>query len=502
MSTPTDTTTKPSDTTTVDDDETLNELVSYLLDYNYFVYSYTELRYVVRRHDAGVDDRRKVVHTDVMVHQEDYCTNDEKKASLASSSSWWKFWASDTTLDQVEFDQPELIITDKSSIQKPTQNRNLKHPVTAAALKLFVEKNRKYLVLDNGGSGTHQFNTDWRDFGKPVQGWFGRTSEYMPDKETEKERLWFQQKLQEQVEWDVEIIDYDDTYLKGDKEGLVHGLILNKKQKCFCVVFRGTVGNKFDGFLELGTAWQNNFNYELSDDGKYGEGARIHKGFGDYLFGKRGCDGENHTYLYRIIASVNNAFKKYSEDSSDYKLYITGHSLGGGLASLLGFHIARLKEMNDKSVQYLPMKIKVVTFAAPMAGNKEHNVQYKRLEETGFLRHLRITNDGDVVPTQPPKIPFVVYGDPSNFVQTGVNLVLSSNAKSYIKSNNTVTTFRSQLSLRNASTFHSLPEFEKRWGPYNPANPANPLEGTPDYNQDFRPLTLKEFYEKGDDVID
>lgn len=91
MSTPTDTTNEPSDTTTVDDDETLDELVNYLVDYNYLVYSYTELRYVVRRHDAGVDDRRKCVQTDVMVDPEDFCSNDEKEAASSSSSSWWKF---------------------------------------------------------------------------------------------------------------------------------------------------------------------------------------------------------------------------------------------------------------------------------------------------------------------------------------------------------------------------------------------------------------------------
>jgi len=415
--------------------------------------------------------------------------------------SWWKFWGSDTTLDQVEFHRPELIITDKASIQKINMHRNLKHPVTAAALKLFVEENRKYLVLDNDGYGGFQFNTDWRNFGEPVQGWFGRTSEYTHDKENEKERLWFQQKLQEQVEWGAEIIDYDDTYVVGDNEGLVYGLILNKAKKCLCVVFRGTVGDIIDG-LGLGTMWQANFNFELSDDGEYGEGARIHQGFGDYLFGKRGCDDENHTYLYRIIASINDAYKQNSEVSSDYKLYISGHSLGGGLASLLGFHIARLKEMNDELVQCLPKKIKVVTFAAPSSGNEEYNAQYKRLEEKGFLRHLRITNDGDPVPTAPPKIPFVVSGDPSQLLQNGVNLVLFSNAKSYIKSNENITTFGSQLSLRNSRTFHGLPEFEKRWGPYNPANPANPLKGSPDYNKDFRPLTLKKFYEKGDDVID
>jgi len=455
-------------TATDADDEKLNDLFEYFETATGLVYSFTILRNVVRLHGKLVDDRRKCKLEKVMVDQEDHCS-DEKEESSSSSSSW-RFWASDTTLDQVEFNRPELIITDKGSVQKMNISRNLMYPVTPAAIKLFLDENRKYFVDTNDGKGTMKFNTEWSDFGKPIQGWFGRTSK----NEDDEKDLYFQMVAEAGMKMNQEILEYDDTFVTSDGGGLVHGLIVNKTNKWLSIIFRGTAGN---------SEWDINFNYNLTDDGNYGEGALTHDGFTEYLMGERGCDAKNRSYLERIIASINYAYENNPDVTSDYKLYISGHSLGGALATMTAFHLAHLKEKNDDSVRNFPTKISAVTFAAPLVGNAEYNDQYERLEKSGFLRHVRLTNEGDVVPTQPVLFGIQkvkIRGDPYKFVQNGMNLNLVDNAKTEISYRITKSA-GSQMSPWSLG-YHLLPEFRKRWGEPN--------------NEGSLQLTVKELYKE------
>mmetsp|Transcript_48623 Transcript_48623/g.56090 ORF Transcript_48623/g.56090 Transcript_48623/m.56090 type:complete len:480 (-) Transcript_48623:150-1589(-) len=470
---------EPSGTTSVgttsvdnDDGEKLEELVDYFMTANNFVYSFTILRHLVRWHDPEVDDRRKCKLDGVMVKKEDHCDQgpdcDKKEEELISSKSY----------EQIEFNRPELIITDAGSIKKMTGMRNLKYPVTPAAIKVFLDENRKYFVEANDGYGALEFNTNWRDFGKPLPGWFGYTNE----NEDDKKELIVQSYAKEQMKTDQLILEYDDTFQEEDGGGLVHGLILNKTKNWLCVVFRGSIGSK---------DWDANFDYNLSDIGEYGEGALIHQGFGSYLFGERGCDVKNNqkrTYVERIIDSINYAYENNPDVTSDCKLYITGHSLGAALASALAFHLAYLKKKDDKSVRNFPTKTRVVTFAAPLVGNEKYNTQYEHLEKNGFLRHIRMTNIGDAVPCKITLFgleKIVIKGDPSKFVQNGLNLMLSSNGKTDIKYDNT-NTLLSQLGFRSRA-IHQLPVYNSYWCSH--------------YNDELRQLTVKEAYARGGVVI-
>jgi len=449
-----------------DDGEKLEELVDYFMTANNFVYSFTILRHLVRWHDPEVDNRRKCELDGVMVKKEDHC--DKKEEELISSKSY----------EQVEFNRPELIITDAGSIQKTNIMRNLRYPVTPAAIKVFLDENRKYFIEANDKYGGLEFNSNWRDFGKPLPGWFGYTNE----NEADKKELIVQSYAKEQMKTDQLILEYDDTFQEEDGGGLVHCLILNKTKNWLCVVFRGTIGSK---------DWDADFDYNLSDIGEYGEGSLIHQGFGSYLFGERGCDVKNNqkrTYVERIIDSINYAYENNPDVTSDCKLYITGHSLGAALASTLAFHLAHLKKKDDNSVRNFPTKIRAVTFAAPLVGNDKYNTQYEHLEKNGFLRHIRMTNIGDAVPCEMALFgleKIIIKGEPSKFVQNGLNLMLSSNVKTDIKYDNT-TTLLSQLGFRSR-TIHGLPEYNSYWCSH--------------YNDELRQLTVKEAYARGGVVI-
>ncbi len=101
------------------------------------------------------------------------------------------------------------------------------------------------------------------------------------------------------------------------------------------------------------------------------------------------------------------------------------YSLGGGLANLFSFKAAQLKAKGDESVKYLPETITALTFAAPVVGNEDFNKEYQYLEKKGVLRHIRVANEGDVVPTMNIILPFslAIKGDTSLYTQNGVNLL-------------------------------------------------------------------------------
>lgn len=71
------------------------------------------------------------------------------------------------------------------------------------------------------------------------------------------------------------------------------------------------------------------------------------------------------------------------------KLYITGHSRGGALASLCARHFS--KNRRKESICY--------TFGAPAQGTLDYIRQYNEM----YIDHTRVVNGYDVVPTMPPR---------------------------------------------------------------------------------------------------
>lgn len=74
-------------------------------------------------------------------------------------------------------------------------------------------------------------------------------------------------------------------------------------------------------------------------------------------------------------------------------IYITGHSLGGNLATVLGPYLSfKLKEAGRKNTP-----INIITFAAPAAGNAAFANEFDK----NFPQSVRIENAGDIVPKFP-----------------------------------------------------------------------------------------------------
>lgn len=101
-------------------------------------------------------------------------------------------------------------------------------------------------------------------------------------------------------------------------------------------------------------------------------------------------------------------------------------SLGGGLANLFSFKAAQLKAKDDESVKYFPEKITAFTFASPVVGNEDYNKEFQYLEKEGNLRHIRVSNKGDLIPTNNllPPVSTVFRGNTRLYTQNGVNLFL------------------------------------------------------------------------------
>jgi hypothetical protein len=142
------------------------------------------------------------------------------------------------------------------------------------------------------------------------------------------------------------------------------GVTLNSPDKRICIVFRGSESSK-DWFYDLQTLKHN-----LKGD------IWVHSGFYKQLH-------TNGVYD-RLLAKVKQLLGEYP----DFSLYATGHSAGGGLATLAAFMLSC----------ELENKITVVSFASPRIGNAEWK---KAFDMKANLTHYRVTNDRDIVTAFP-----------------------------------------------------------------------------------------------------
>ncbi len=182
-----------------------------------------------------------------------------------------------------------------------------------------------------------------------------------------------------------------------------------KSDKTYAIVLRGTINNTLSivedalaTTVKANSVWfkDNDSSHQgkahaiqLSND----EQAEVHVGFAgglvDTLF-HRGGDEENPKGLIRILNS------KIEPDST---IYITGHSQGAAIATLLhSFLISRNLPLNtgyglsDKS-----FKIKSYVFAQPKPGNWDYAMDFSRALFINASSAYVINNSWDWVPQAP-----------------------------------------------------------------------------------------------------
>lgn len=196
----------------------------------------------------------------------------------------------------------------------------------------------------------------------------------------------------------------------GGKKDPYLGMIL-QSSAAIIIVFRGTESTA-ELLADTDTA-QVRFPYAKS-------AGRTHRGF---------------TRLYG--QAVRDMVLRYLREQSGNKtLLITGHSLGGAIATLCAFDAA----LNSKFKQP-----KLYTFASPKVGNAAFTAVFGRT-----IRYsVRIINDSDLIPVLPPSLSNAEY----RHVKGEFRLRFS---RSTIISNHTIRNYYRELSKLDTAYSHRL----------------------------------------------
>jgi predicted lipase len=138
----------------------------------------------------------------------------------------------------------------------------------------------------------------------------------------------------------------------------------------------------------------------------------------DYINPNTGASlGRIHTGFRRIADSIINplAVDAVQQINPNKPCYVSGHSLGSALATILALDIAL-------AVPELQPKLQVYVYASPRVGNPEFVRSYAEILPNTF----RITNLADPIPTMPPtklRAEFVHVGEEWAFVTQGGDIL-------------------------------------------------------------------------------
>jgi hypothetical protein len=176
----------------------------------------------------------------------------------------------------------------------------------------------------------------------------------------------------------------------GLKSELTYGITINHERNLIAVVFRGSTALN---------DWITNVQFDATDfelpsptAKTHTNHGKVHEGFYAYLYHdtKPGKDGRTISKSEEIMGKLQGLFITYPK----YTLCVTGHSLGGSLSTLFAFRAAKDAGIPNKPVIN-------VSFASPFVGDQKFQHQFQDLERNGLIRHLRISNEDDVVPLIP-----------------------------------------------------------------------------------------------------
>jgi hypothetical protein len=142
------------------------------------------------------------------------------------------------------------------------------------------------------------------------------------------------------------------------------GITLSHSEKRISVIFRGS---------NQAVDWLHDFMICKKD---LDDGKKVHLGFWKTLM------KEN------LYEKLKKELKENIEEHTDYGVYISGHSLGGGLATLFGYLFGL---ENEK-------KLTIISFASPRVGNQEWSNKFNTMNN---IRHYRVVNEKDVVTAMP-----------------------------------------------------------------------------------------------------
>jgi len=166
----------------------------------------------------------------------------------------------------------------------------------------------------------------------------------------------------------------------------VYIIAIDEKNKRVLVAFRGSQ-SLLDYYRDV------NLKFKKIQDPTSGDSSQligVHSGFLDALMGedfkqvKTGKDAYKYGHVAKTVKCLGLI-------EQGYRLYVTGHSLGGAMATLFGFFAAS----DDYFVQN--GSVTIYSYASPKVGNSFFGEAFRALELNDRLRHGRIRNSGDVV---------------------------------------------------------------------------------------------------------
>lgn len=187
------------------------------------------------------------------------------------------------------------------------------------------------------------------------------------------------------------LIAYGDENPDSD---LVYAVGIDPIRRRVTVAFRGSV-TPSDFLTDASITLNRQENPMEDQEEEQADKIGIHNGFVRYLLKEK--KGKENNKFDEIMKHVIELFQD-DERKATYKLYVTGHSLGGALATLFSFYAAASTDDDDVCI---PKPVTCVSVASPRVGEGSFQRAFTLLEKQGKLRHLRIANHGDPVAIMP-----------------------------------------------------------------------------------------------------
>lgn len=234
-------------------------------------------------------------------------------------------------------------------------------------------------------------------------------------------------------------------------QGVVYGIAVNHLHKRVTIIFRGSVTQQ--DFITDARSAQKKVEspvHALVEEAPQRIG--IHTGFYTYLFAKDDID-ENKLRCQRILDDA----KELLKENPGYRLYLTGHSLGGALSALCGFYAAN----DDELIEHGP--VVVISIASPQVGNKKFCDSFHVLEKLGRLQHLRVANKEDMITHLPfvhikahvlSPVAVAMFGAGNLYQHCGIHLELKG-----VEEEENEARSQARLSLHHGTSHNSLRQY-------------------------------------------
>ena len=171
---------------------------------------------------------------------------------------------------------------------------------------------------------------------------------------------------------DAYLSTFDDQF---DETSLVYGICVNRGLKRITISFRGSVteSNNWNHNLQVGLSEMNTpekvAKLGFSEEKKI----QVHTGFKTYVFQEK-YDPENPG-KQKYDEIKKDILYLYDEDGCEgYNIYVTGHSLGAAVSTLVAFELAASREVEKRLGENPVVNI---NFASPYLGGKSFNEAFR-----------------------------------------------------------------------------------------------------------------------------